>query len=70
MPQATPKAASQSNGAKSAAAALASGPASFLELMIAAGSRDGREIVRELDALYVSGKLTRNESGRYVLKGD
>jgi hypothetical protein len=37
--------------------------------MAAAGSRDGREIVRELDALYAGGKLTRNESGRYVLKG-
>ena len=46
----------------------AAGPASFLELMAAAGSRDGREIVRELDALYAADKLTRNESGRYVLK--
>ena len=36
--------------------------------MAAAGSRDGREIVRELDALYAADKLTRNESGRYVLK--
>src|SRR5476651_603577 len=33
------------NGKKSAAEALAAGPASFLELMVAAGSRDGREIV-------------------------
>ena len=48
---------------------LAAGPASFLELMIAAGSRDGRELVRELDALYSSDKLTRHESGRYMLKG-
>ena len=37
--------------------------------MAAAGSRDGREIVRELDKLYAADKLTRNESGRYVLKG-
>jgi hypothetical protein len=37
--------------------------------MIAAGSRDGREIVRELDALYAADKLTRNETGRYILKG-
>ena len=36
--------------------------------MIAAGSRDGREIVRELDALYSADKLTRNEAGRYMLK--
>jgi hypothetical protein len=37
--------------------------------MIAAGTRDGRELVRELDALYAADKLTRNDSGRYVLKG-
>ena len=37
--------------------------------MVAAGSRDGRELVRELDALYAADKLTRNDSGRYVLKG-
>jgi hypothetical protein len=37
--------------------------------MIAAGSRDGRELVRELDALYAGDKLTRNDSGRYMLKG-
>jgi UbiD family decarboxylase len=47
---------------------LAEKPASFLELMLAAGSRDGREIVRELDALYAAGSLTRNDRGRYVLK--
>ncbi len=68
LPPVMPK----SNGAarKSVADTLADGPASFLELMAAAGSRDGREIVRELDALYASGKLTRNETGRYVLKRD
>jgi hypothetical protein len=37
--------------------------------MVAAGSRDGRELVRELDALYSADKLTRHESGRYMLKG-
>jgi UbiD family decarboxylase len=57
------------NGKRSAADVLAQGPASFLQLMAAAGSRDGREIVRELDALYAADKLTRNESGRYMLKG-
>ena len=59
----------KTNGSKkSVADTLAAGPASFLELMIAAGSRDGREIVRELDVLYSADKLTRNETGRYVLK--
>ena len=47
---------------------MTQGPASFLELMVAAGTRDGREIVRELDKLYAADKLTRNESGRYMLK--
>jgi hypothetical protein len=57
------------NGSRRRAAeVLAEGPASFLELMAAAGSRDGREIVRELDALYAADRLTRNDSGRYVLK--
>jgi hypothetical protein len=60
----------KANGkAKTAAAeTLAAGPASFLELMVAAGSRDGREIVRQLDTLYAADKLSRNETGRYVLK--
>jgi UbiD family decarboxylase len=57
------------NGRPSVADTLAAGPASFLELMAAAGSRDGREIVRELDGLYAAGTLGRNDSGRYVLKG-
>jgi UbiD family decarboxylase len=55
---------------KSAAEALAAGPASFLELMAALGSKDGREIVRELDALYDAARLGRLDDGRYVLKGD
>jgi hypothetical protein len=36
--------------------------------MKAAGTRDGREIVRELDKLYAADKLTRNEAGQYTLK--
>jgi UbiD family decarboxylase len=56
------------NTKKSVAETLAAGPASFLELMVAANSRDGRELVRELDALYAAGALTRNETGRYTLK--
>ncbi|CAN0353178.1 unnamed protein product, partial [Phaeothamnion confervicola] len=56
------------SGKASVADTLAKGPASFLELMAAAGTRDGREIVRELDKLYASEKLTRNEAGKYTLK--
>ena len=59
----------KANGSKkSVTDTLAAGPASFLELMIASGSRDGREIVRELDRLYAAERLTRNDAGRYVLK--
>ncbi len=47
---------------------LAGGPASFLELMAAAQSRDGRELVRELDVLYSEHRLGRQSDGRYVLK--
>jgi 2,5-furandicarboxylate decarboxylase 1 len=64
MPPAAKKAAPQ----KSVAEALAAGPASFLDLMAALGSRDGREIVRELDALYAARRLGRLDDGRYVLK--
>jgi 2,5-furandicarboxylate decarboxylase 1 len=53
---------------KSVADALAAGPASFLELMAALGSKDGREIVRGLDALYTAQRLGRLDDGRYVLK--
>jgi len=48
--------------------ALAAGPASFLQLMAALGSKDGREIVRELDALYVARRLGRRDDGHYVIK--
>jgi 3-polyprenyl-4-hydroxybenzoate decarboxylase len=47
-------------------AALADGPKFFGELMSATGSRDGREIVRELEGLRRAGRLTRDEEGRYV----
>src|SRR5262249_26836690 len=53
---------------KSVEAALAAGPASFLDLMAALDSRDGREIVRALDALYATHSLGRLDDGRYVLK--
>lgn len=50
----------------SVAAALGHGPKFFVELMGARGSRDGREIVRELEALRHAGRLGRDEEGRYV----
>jgi UbiD family decarboxylase len=46
--------------------ALLDGPKFFVELMSARGSRDGREIVRDLEALRDAGSLARDEEGRYV----
>jgi len=51
----------------SVAAALAHGPKFFEELMAAVGSRDGREIVRALDALRQKG-LDRDGEGRYFIQ--
>jgi 2,5-furandicarboxylate decarboxylase 1 len=48
-------------------AALRDGPKFFEELMTAAGSRDGREIVRELDAMRTNPGLDRDQEGRYIL---
>ena len=48
-------------------AALRDGPKRFEDLMAATGSRDGREIVRELFTLRGKG-LERDEQGRYFLK--
>jgi UbiD family decarboxylase len=53
----------------SIAAALADGPKFFEELMTAVGSRDGREIVRELEALRAKVTLDRDVDGRYLIKG-
>ena len=64
----TPPAAQAIAPQQSVAEALARGPASFLELMTALGSRDGREIVRALDALYATHRLGRLDDGRYVMK--
>jgi hypothetical protein len=47
-------------------AALLDGPKFFEELMAAVGSRDGREIVRTLDALRHQG-LARDQEGRYCM---
>lgn len=52
----------------SIAAALADGPKFFVELMSARESRDGREIVRELEALRSSGRLDRDAAGRYIYR--
>jgi 2,5-furandicarboxylate decarboxylase 1 len=46
-------------------AALADGPKFFEDLMSAAGSRDGREIVRQLEALRATAGLARDDEGRY-----
>jgi UbiD family decarboxylase len=54
---------------ESVEAALRDGPKFFEELMTAAASRDGREIVRELDALRASPGLDRDQEGRYVIVG-
>ena len=48
-------------------AVLAEAPATFLELMAASGTRDGREVVAELDRLYETGRLIRLDDGRYAL---
>ncbi len=48
--------------------ALGEGPKHFRELMEAAGSDDGREIVREIEPLYAAGRLGRTGDGRYILE--
>jgi UbiD family decarboxylase len=48
-------------------AVLAEGPASYLDLMAALGTRDGREILAVFDRLYGAGRLGRLEDGRYTL---
>src|SRR5579864_5111404 len=52
----------------SIAAALADGPKYFEELMTAVASRDGREIVRELEGMRSRGTIDRDGEGRYVMK--
>jgi UbiD family decarboxylase len=48
-------------------AALEDGPKRFEELIAAVGTRDGRDVVRDLEALRAEGPLGRDEIGRYVL---
>jgi UbiD family decarboxylase len=52
---------------RSVEAVLAEGPATYLDLMAALGTRDGREILPILEKLYASGALGRLDDGRYVL---
>ncbi|MGH7090734.1 MAG: UbiD family decarboxylase [Stellaceae bacterium] len=47
--------------------ALQGGPMHFARLMSALGSRDGREIVLELERLGEDGLVARNEDGEYYL---
>ncbi|HUZ71641.1 MAG TPA: UbiD family decarboxylase [Stellaceae bacterium] len=49
-------------------AALGEGPQTFLDLMAAAGTRDGRDVVLGLERLYGEGCLERLDDGRYVLR--
>jgi UbiD family decarboxylase len=48
-------------------ATLAKGPASYLDLMAAVGTRDGRDLMRELARLYQQKRLDRLEDGRYAI---
>ena len=48
--------------------ALAGGPRFFSDLLLALGSRDGREIALELDALREAGELDRMPNGAWTLK--
>jgi 3-polyprenyl-4-hydroxybenzoate decarboxylase len=49
-------------------AAIADGPKFFEELMAAVGSRDGREVVRDIEALRDKLALDRDGEGRYFFK--
>ena len=49
--------------------ALESGPLHFAKLMSLLGSRDGREIVLEIERLRNAGVLERNADGEYFIKG-
>jgi UbiD family decarboxylase len=51
------------------AEALAEGPMTFGALMEAAGSRDGRDVLRALDDLRREGRVERRADGRYGLVG-
>lgn len=48
-------------------AALNDGPKYFVELMVAAGTRDGRDVIRGLEDLARTRTIRRDEEGRYLL---
>jgi len=48
--------------------ALTNGPKSFSELMAALGTKDGRDVVIELEPIREEGILTRLKEGEYALK--
>jgi UbiD family decarboxylase len=50
-------------------AVLNAGPASYIEIMAALGTRDGRDLLTSFDKLYAEGRLSRLEDGRYSLNG-
>ena len=52
---------------RSIEAVLAEGPATYLDLMAALGTRDGREILPILEKLHGEGRLGRLDDGRYTL---
>lgn len=51
----------------SVTAALEDGPKRFEELMVAIGTRDGREVVRDFDTLRAAGRLGRDKDGNWML---
>jgi len=55
--------------ASSVEMALSQATLTFGQIMGAVGSRDGREIVVELERLRTEGRLSRIEDGRYALAG-
>ena len=48
--------------------ALEGGARTFLELMELRGTRDGRDLVRELEQLYSAGVLERDPDGKYQIR--
>ena len=50
--------------------ALTRSPQTFFELMLALGTRDGRDILRAFDDLRAKGRLKRLEDGKYALKNN
>lgn len=59
----------QVRSARPVAEVLAEGPKTFGALMEAAGSRDGRDVLRALDDLRREGRVERLADGRYGLVG-